>query len=615
MVANLRVSARFLLVPVAIAALLGATQPSGSQPVFGSKAYLTTPVGGLERTNAEAKIVPAAGQSFTQALRVVIRKAADESNATQLTVMNESPVVKGDVLLAELSLRGRTLDGKAPARIELLFERATAPWTKSVTQAASAAADPAGWKKVYIPFQAAESYQAGQAMTSIRMAFEPQALEIGGLKVSNFGKSRTLDQLVELTTSLNKLGDVAVRIDRSQVRQTMVGLGGNFCQPRYGSVEPMDAVGAYVLKNLKVAHARVGLPLEKWNPAPGVYEENAQSKAVLLALQDFAKRGIPTVVSVWEGPGWMLGGNREQSGRTLPVEKYQACAEAIARFLAVAKNRYGASPEYFSFNEPDYGVNFRFTPAQMAAFIRVAIPAFRAAGVKTKFLVADTANGGNFYAYALPLLQDKGLAPHLGPISFHSWDALGATDLAYTRIAELGRRYKKPVWCLEAGHDAQLWQAPNPWGSWENGLRTAMAYERTIRLTGASLMDYWTYQDNYPLVDKSGKKPYAVFQVMRQMEQVFSPGAKVVSTRSGNDSLQAIATFGPKAGHFSVLLVNTTGAGRAVLSGLPPRAKVQVLLSDRSGQRRKVASLPVDAKGRLAVALPSRSVATVVSAR
>lgn len=38
-----------------------------------------------------------------------------------------------------------------------------------------------------------------------------------------------------------------------------------------------------------------------------------------------------------------------------------------------------------------------------------------------------------------------------------------------------------------------------------------MAYERTIRLSGASRMDYRTYQDNDPLIDKAGLQPYPVF--------------------------------------------------------------------------------------------------------
>ena len=107
-------------------------------------------------------------------------------------------------------------------------------------------------------------------------------------------------------------------------------------------------------------------------------------------------------------------------------------------------------------------------------------------------------------AFDTPLLEDPSIAPYLGPIAFHCWDVLSASDASYTAIADLGKRFKKPVWCLEAGHDAQLWQMKDPWATWDNALRTAMAYEKTIRLSGATVMDYWTLQDNYPVVDNSG---------------------------------------------------------------------------------------------------------------
>ena len=42
----------------------------------------------------------------------------------------------------------------------------------------------------------------------------------------------------------------------------------------------------------------------------------------------------------------------------------------------------------------------------------------------------------------------------------------------YTEITALGRKAGKPLWCTEAGHDAALWQQPDPWRSWENALRS-----------------------------------------------------------------------------------------------------------------------------------------------
>lgn len=586
--------------------------PPDGKTVLAADALLTTRVGGLERTKATSAVVPVTGQAFQQALRVVIGEKAEESNVTQLTIPNAAPIEKGDVMLASFWARGTSTVGDKPGQLEFMFERATDPWTKSATQGVIT---PGGnrWKRLLIPVTAAESYAPNEAMASLRFAFGPQTIEVGGLSIVNYGKTKTPEELLSLAITANPLGAANVSLNLQETKQTLRGFGGNFAQPRYGSTSPMDAVGQYNLDNLRVVHARVGIPLNYWTPERGVYKDEAQAHAALLQMQMMAQRKIPITGSVWEGPMWMLGGEAEKP-RTLPREKYEDCIEAIAQFLVMARDKYGAHADYFSFNEPDYGVNFKFTPAQLADFIRLAGPRFAALGLKTKFLTADTANGGNFPDYARPLLEDKTIAPYLGPLAFHSWDALSALESKYLEIGAMGKQYNKPVWCTEAGHDAQLWQQPNPWRSWENALRTALAYERTLRLTGAEQMDYWTYQDNYALVSKDGKEVFPVWHVMRQMETALPPKSKVAANTSSHDDLKVLATSGPQTGQFSLLLINPIGAGTATLTGLPRGATVSVVQSTKETQRQTQSKvLRVDQGGRVTVTLPARSVVTVLN--
>lgn len=583
--------------------------PGGTSPIP-EDSHLSTLVGGLEATGSSAKVIDVSGQPFEKALQVTVGRASVDTNATQLTILNSKPIRQGDVMLATLYVRGQNEQG-GPARAEFLFEKATDPWTKSVTRGAVAARSPGQWRKTQVPFAAAADYAVGEAMVSIRLAFGPQTVEIGGLDVQNFGSSRSLDELMEFVTTENRLGSVRVDVDLKKTAQTFEGLGGNFCQPRYGETEAMDSVGQYALDNLRVVHARIGMPMNHWNPEPGVFRDEAQAKASFEAMQIMKRRGIPITVSVWEGPGWMLGGQPEQSGRTLAPEKYGDCIESIVQYLVTARDKYGVEADYFSFNEPDYGVNFRFTPEQMVAFMKQAMREFRSAGLKTKFLTADTANGTNFYDYARPLLREPELRPFLGPLAFHSWDALGASEDSYRRIAQLGRETGMPVWCMEAGHDAQLWQAPNPWPSWDNALRLAMAYERTVRLTESSLMAYWTYQDNYPLVDGDSGKPHPAFHVMRQMQDVFVPGWNMAAATPGQDDLQTLASVGE--GKFAVLLVNPIGAGEVTLHGLIPGAAARVVTSTAARQAYGTReALRVSADGTLKVSVPARAVVTVL---
>lgn len=585
------------------------TLPPGGVSAISPDALTRTLVGGLERTQSRANVLDLRGPTFVQGLQVRIGGVSDESNATQLTLPNATAIRRGDVLFATFWLRGRSADGRAPAKIQFLFERATNPWTKSITFDASAARNGSDWRQIFIPFQSAEAYAPGEAMFSFRFAFGPQRVEMGDLHVVNYGTSHTVDELTEMAILASPLGKVTAKIDGAHPGQAMRGLGGNFCQARYGYTTALDNVGRYTLANLKVAHARVGLPLNYWTPTPDTYVDDAQAKASLLALQALAARKIPTVVSVWEGPTWMLGGQPEATGRPLPPNMYDPCIRAIVRYLTLARDKYKAEPAYLSFNEPDYGVNFKFTSLEMANFIRQAGPAMAAAGLRTKFLIGDTANGTNAADYIEPLLKDTGLAAYLGPIAFHGWDALGATDLAYQRIRELGQRYRKEVWCTEAGHDAQLWQANDPWRSWENALRTALAYERTIRVSGAQLMDYWTYQDNYPLVDEKTSTPFPVFQVMRQLEGVFGAGQRILPVTHDSDSAQLLASQDRK-GHRTVLVVNPSGAGQTFLSGFRPNAKLRVLTSDRSAQRQETLAR-TDRSGGVTLRIPARSVVTV----
>jgi hypothetical protein len=591
---------------VAAFALSQGKLPAGATEVLPKDALFSVPVGGLERTEARAETVASSGTPFTKLLRVTLPKGNVETNATQLTVPNAQPIQAGDVLLASFWVRGASLDGKLPAATEFMFERSTSPWTKSVTRSATAARVTTRWRHILVPFRSAETYAPGEAMASIRMALQPQKVELGGLSILNYRNSRTLDDLVAASTELNRIGDVRATLSFGQTAQTMRGLGGNFCQPRYGQTTTLDSVGEYVVQNLKVSHARVGLPLEKWNPEPGVFKDDAQSVASLRALQEFSRSKLPTMVSVWEGPEWMVGGAREQSGKVLPREKYKDCIDAIARYLVLARDKYETEVDYVSFNEPDLGINFKFSSAEMGAFIRQAGPEFERWGLETKFLVGDTANGTNFFAYAEPLLKDSQIAPYLGPLAFHSWDALSASESAYRAIAELGKKYNKPVWCTEAGHDAQLWQTKDPWGTWENALRLALSYERTVRLTGSETMMYWTYEDNYTLVDGKNQKPYAAFNVIQQMERVFANGAKIIGANTDSEELKVIASQGPGAGRWSALLVNPAGPGTVSLRGLPTSARVSIRTLTATGT--KMLTLRSDPKGVLRVTVPGRSV-------
>jgi hypothetical protein len=582
-------------------------------PVLASNAHLSASVGGQDK-GVTQETISVTGQPFAKAVRVILTKPAKETNETQMLLMTSAPVSAGDTLVADLYLRGSFADGKQPARAILMFEKTQSPWTKSTTQAVGAGVNGA-WKRVVVPFTASESYKAGEAMLSLRLALGAQTIEIGGVTLTNYGKTQNRDALLNLAAEATPLGNAQVSVNMGQVRQTMVGLGGNYCKGRFGQTEPNDAVGRYTLENLNVAHARVGIPLERWTPTSGgQYKDEGPVHGTFELMRQMSAKNIPLVASIWEAPDYMVANPQDKTAKRIKREQWGECIEAITQWLVTARDKYHAPVQYVSFNEADGGYNIKFTSAEIAEFMRRAIPRFERAGLKTKWLVGDTANGKALVAYATPLLEDKDLEAYLGPISFHSWDALNASDTDYMAIAQLGRRFRRPVLCLEMGYDPQLWQASPPvWDTWENGLKLAQAYHKAIHFAESTVVDYWEYQADYPLVGgKDGNEPYPAFFAVKQFATALPPGAQVVQTSTVGEGVMALAAKNPKAKTFSVVLLNTTGAGSVTLSGLPKNKPVTITRTSAHEQMKAVpTTLTTDNKGSVTVPAATRSLTTV----
>ena len=112
-----------------------------------------------------------------------------------------------------------------------------------------------------------------------------------------------------------------------------------------------------------------------------------------MSCREMSRRKIPIIGAVWEGLGWMLGGQPEQSRRIHAPEKYADCIDSVAQFIVTARGKYGGVVDYFSFNEPDWGVNFKFTPATMVGFIRRTDP-------PGSTVVTTTSDSEDFYTLA-----------------------------------------------------------------------------------------------------------------------------------------------------------------------------------------------------------------------
>ena len=557
-----------------------------------------------------AQTFDVAGQTFARALRVEVPQTQGETNAVQITIPNAAPVKKGDVLLATFAARGQAT-AAATAQIMFLFERSSEPWTKSVTRGVELP-DAKIWRRIAIPFVAQEDYATGAAMTSLRLAFGEQTIELADLQVRNFGAAISVDALRDIAANLSPLGALDVTIQAAHARQTMRGLGGNYTaggREGWGTVN--DHVAQYTRANLNPVHARLGFSLKLWQPqAGGSFVTDGKNGDVLKMATEFAARKVPMTASIWEAPDWMTVNEGEGERKIIPEAQWDAAINAIAAFLERAQNA-GAPIETLSFNEADWGVDIHWAPARLSAFIKRAAPEFARRGLKTKWLVGDTTSGAALVPYARPLLEDTELRPFLGPIAFHGWDALGASDQSYREIYQLGAKYNREVWCLEAGSDSAAWQLePKVWPTWNYALDVAVVYAKTIGEARATIVDYWTYRDDYPLIDKDNQL-YPVYGVLQQFNQAFGAGTQIVEASAPSADLRVLAGVQPD-GTTVAMLINPIGAGQVTLRGLKPKTSVLVKVLDGKGNRIELPHTALaDATGVLILPLPARSVLIV----
>jgi endo-1,4-beta-xylanase len=130
---------------------------------------------------------------FNQAFRVQTLSTPPNTYDVQLQAKTTVAVEQGDVLLATLYFRTELApQGSGEGTSEFVFELSRDPYTKSVTYPLRASSD---WKKLSVPFVAGQRFPPGEAQMMIRLGYQKQIVEFGGLEVRNFGKQLALADL------------------------------------------------------------------------------------------------------------------------------------------------------------------------------------------------------------------------------------------------------------------------------------------------------------------------------------------------------------------------------------------------------------------------------------
>ncbi|MBI4977705.1 MAG: endo-1,4-beta-xylanase [Spirochaetes bacterium] len=166
-------------------------------PAGGKSIYDGPPLKALTLTGktdcGSAAIVPVTGMPFSEVLRAETTEKVATTYALQLNSRNKIDLAKGDVMLAVFTIRAtKASTEEAAAKTSFVFERASAPYTKSKSFTYSAGFE---WTTVYVPFKLEESYKPGEAQVNFQIGYPPQEFEIGGFDVLSFGKSVKLEDL------------------------------------------------------------------------------------------------------------------------------------------------------------------------------------------------------------------------------------------------------------------------------------------------------------------------------------------------------------------------------------------------------------------------------------
>lgn len=330
-------------------------------------------------------------------------------------------------------------------------------------------------------------------------------------------------------------------------KQTIKSIGGNYCQANY-SQHAADAIGDETLKQFRPTHVRVALPMRLRNANFADYRGASYTKQPLVVeVLDELKRmksefGVVNfTISVWDVPDEFIADPTKTAQRVIKPEAYDEVIQMLTDFFLKAKNEYGVEIDQFSFNESDGGYQIIFSPEATIAFVKKAGQKWEEAGLKTKFLLADTAQTKGTIEFATQIMADPSIWKYLGPLSFHCWWSETIPDNEFERIAGFGKAWNKEVWCAELGFDAMAWKIKDMNKSYDYAMRFAKISHRMIKYAEVEVSLYWTWQNNYAIMSADLQEKYPSYFVTRHQVDFMNTGTQIVHSTSSDPEVLAIS--------------------------------------------------------------------------
>jgi hypothetical protein len=355
---------------------------------------------------------------------------------------------------------------------------------------------------------------------------------------------------------------VIIKVYPEIEQQKIVSMGGNYCQANYTD-NAWDTVGEATLDEFRPSHVRLALPLQFRGQDYETYKgEKINEQPVVITLHETMKRMKDEfsvsnfTISVWRVADELVENPERDNKRRIKYDKYEEVIDMIVAFLVKAKEEYGVEADYFSFNESDGGYMTIFSPEETIRFFKMAGERFRKAGLKTKFLWADTAQTKGTVEFATMIAADSTIWKYLGPLCFHSWWSENIPDSEFVRIAGLAQAWNKEVWCSELGFDAMAWRQKGMNATYDYALRFAKISHRMLKYAKVAVSQYWTWQNNYSIMSADTETKYPSYYVTKHQVDYLNSGTQIVHSTSTDSDILPIAGIHPD-GQKVIQVINT----------------------------------------------------------
>ena len=449
---------------------------------------------------------------------------------------------------------------------------------------------------------------------------------ISGSAVKGHEANRTLK--ISISGKIDRK-PVVMAIDTSHPGREFDGIGGNF---RLQNPRTDPEVIDYCLKNLNVKWGRVELPWYNWqrdgsiDPLAAARAGDIDERVVdaMKMAQRLAKQHIHIILSVWYPPAWAILGKPEFGphkpgepfGNPLNPMKMRSIVKSLGSYLIYLKEKYGVTPDLFSFNESDLGINVRQTGEQHAEFIKQFGAYLASKGLSTKLLLGDNSDA-NSYGFLTPAINDPSTYKYIGAVSFHSWR--GYDDWTLSIWSDIAKELNVPLIVGEGSTDAAAWRYPDIFLEPSYALNEIDVYLRIYSICHAKSILQWQLTSDYSVLTGGGiygssgpLKPTQRFWNLKQLSLTPS-GSFYLPISCNRPNISCVAYGDIKDGIYTVHIVNNGAEREVTLTGLPSEVKqMKMYITDSAHGMDNIKTVEVN-KGKAEFKLESACFTTLIN--